>query len=114
MRSGNYEYQSEFARKYVAQGREEGREERRQEGRQEGLKGALLEVLDARGLEVDDEARRRILACTETAQLKLWLRGAVAVKSVQELFEPASVSRPTARKASKPGRNSQARKPRSR
>jgi predicted transposase YdaD len=97
MRSGNYQYQSEFAQKYVAQGREEGREEGRQEGRQEGEMAALFEVLDARGLVVDEEARRRILACTETAQLKLW-----------------SVSRPTARKASKPGRNSQARKPRSR
>ncbi len=113
MRSGNYEYQSEFARKYVAQGREEGREEGRQEGRQEGEMGALFEVLDARGLDVDDESRRRILACTELAQLKLWLRRAVAVKSVQALFEPGAASKPTARKASKPGRRSQARKPRS-
>jgi hypothetical protein len=110
MRSGNYEYQSEFARKYVAQGREEGR----QEGRQEGETGALFEVLDARGLEVDDDARGRILACTEPAQLKLWLRKAVTVKSVQDLFEPESVSKPTARKASKSGRSAQARKPRSR
>lgn len=106
MRSGNYEYQSEFARKYVAQGREEGR--------QEGEMSSLLKVLDARGLEVDDEARKRILACTEPAQLKRWLRRAMVVKSVQELFEPASASTSPARKASKPGRSRQARKPRSR
>ena len=106
MQSGNYEYQSEFARKYVAQGREEGRQEGReegreagreegreagrQEGRQEGEMEALFEVLDARGLQVDEESRQRIQACTEPAQLKLWLRKAVTVVSVQELFEPQS------------------------
>jgi hypothetical protein len=92
MRSGTYEYQSEFARRYVAQGREEGRQEGRQEGLQEGLqKGeveALLEVLDARGLEVDEAAREQIRACTELSQLKLWLRKAVTARSVQELFDP--------------------------
>jgi hypothetical protein len=83
MRSGTYEYQSEFARRYFAQGREEGR----QEGRQEGEMSALLEVLEARGLQVDEQARQRIAACTETEQLKRWLRKAVSVQSVQELFE---------------------------
>ena len=78
MQSGKYEYQSEFARKYVAQGREEGR--------QEGELAALMEVLDARGLDVDEVSRQRLLACTDVAQLKIWLRKAVTVKSVQELF----------------------------
>jgi hypothetical protein len=95
MKSGSYEYQSEFARKYVSQGRQEGRQEGREEGRQEGrqeglLEGeliALLEVLDARGLKVDDTARHLIMACTDSAQLKLWIREAVKVRSVQELFE---------------------------
>ena len=84
MRSGNYEYQSEFARKYVAQGREEGR----QEGEMQALLQSLLEVLDARGFEVDAHSRQRLLACTESAQLKSWLRRAVTVPSVQALFEP--------------------------
>ena len=97
MRSGNYEYQSEFARQYVAQGREEGREEGREAGLQEGLQkglkegevNALLEVLDARGLAVDDRSREQIVGCTDSAQLKVWLRRAVTVSSVHELFEPA-------------------------
>jgi len=76
MKMGTYEYQSEFARKYVAQGREEGERE------------ALLEVLDARGLKVDEEARQRIQACTDLSQLKRWLRKAVSVRATQELFEP--------------------------
>ena len=96
MRSGNYEYQSEFARQYVAQGREEGHQEGLQEGRQEGLQEglqrgeveALLEVLDARGLTVDEAARERIKACSELSQLKLWVRKAVTVQSVRELFDP--------------------------
>jgi hypothetical protein len=97
MRSGNYEYQSEFARKYVALGREEGL----QEGLQKGETAALLEVLDARGLVVDAAARERIVACTELAQLKRWLRKAVTVHSVQELFEHGPVPKPAARKAGK-------------
>lgn len=74
MQSGKYEYQSEFARKYVAQ------------GRQEGEQAALLEVLDARGLQVDEPARQRIMACKDLVQLKSWLRKAARAESVQELF----------------------------
>jgi hypothetical protein len=102
MQSGTYEYQSQFARKYIAQGREEGR--------QEGELTALLEVLDARGIKVVGAARRRILACTDMAQLKRWLRKAVRVQSAQELFEDRAAARPPAREASKRGRSPRARK----
>jgi len=109
MRNGNYEYQSDFARRYVAQGREEGRQEGRQEGLQEGLQRgeveALFEVLDARGLEVDEAAREQIRACTELSQLKLWLRKAATAESVQELFDPTSAPKPPARKVSQRGRS---------
>ncbi|MDC0711989.1 hypothetical protein POL68_26210 [Stigmatella sp. ncwal1] len=106
LQSGHYEYQSEFARKYVAQGLEKGREE----GLQEGERAALLEVLDARGLSVDAEARQRILACTDLPQLKLWLRKAVTMQSVQELFAPESPPKPSVRKAGKPGRRTKTHK----
>jgi flagellar biosynthesis/type III secretory pathway protein FliH len=36
-----YEYQSEFARRYVAQGRQEGRQEGREEGREQGLEQGI-------------------------------------------------------------------------
>jgi hypothetical protein len=96
MASGTYEYQSDFARKYVAQGRQEGlqeglqkgRLEGRQEGLQEGERAALLEVLDARGLQVDAAARQQILSCSDLSQLKRWLRKALTVRSAQELFDP--------------------------
>jgi hypothetical protein len=109
MQRGTYEYQSEFARKYVAQGREEGR----QEGRHEGERAALLEVLDARGLEVDAETRQQILACTDLSQLKVWLRRAVTVESTQELFAPEATAKPADRKAGKRSRSLKAPKPRS-
>ncbi|HVG57942.1 MAG TPA: hypothetical protein VNA24_05265 [Hyalangium sp.] len=107
MRSSIYEYQSEFARKYVAQGlrqgREEGREEGLQQGREEGhLEGerrALLKVLEARGLSVEGAARRRVLACTDLEQLERWLSRAVTVQSVQELFKPRPRSKTVGRAA---------------
>jgi len=97
MQRGTYEYQSEFARKYVAQGREEGLQQGREEGLHEGERAAVFEVLDARGLEVDAETRQRILTCKDPAQLKIWLRKAAVVASVQELFEPGPVTTPVAR-----------------
>jgi hypothetical protein len=83
MQSGKYEYQSDFARKYYGQGLEAGR----QEGRQEGEAAALLEVLDARGIELPTEERQRVLACKDLDQLKHWLRRAATAKSLDELFD---------------------------
>jgi hypothetical protein len=111
MKSGNYEPQFPLFREWLYQGREEGRQEGRQEGRHEGEQDALLEVLDARGLEVDASARQQITSCTDLAQLKLWLRKAAIAESVEELFAPASS--PVARKAGKPSRSMKAPKSRS-
>jgi hypothetical protein len=105
MKIGNYEYQSTFARAYVAQGLEEGL--------QKGKLIALFEVLDARGLKVDAEARQRILALADSTQLRVWLRRAVTVDTVQELFEQGPAVKPVARKASKQSRGTKARRPRS-
>lgn len=84
MKPDGYEYQTDFIRKWVF------------EGRREGEMAALFEVLDARGLEVDDAARQQIMACTDLAQLKGWLRKAVTARSIQELFvdRPAEAERP--------------------
>ena len=74
MAGGTYEFQSDFAKKHQAKGRAEGRAE------------ALLAVLEARGLRASDEARARILACADATQLDAWLRKAVSIASVDELF----------------------------
>lgn len=78
MATGTYEYQSNFARKYFGAGKTEGRTEGRAE--------AVLSVLDARGVEVRDDARERIMACADLDQLDAWLRHAVTAESVDELF----------------------------
>lgn len=86
MESGTYQYQSDFARKYVAQGRQEGLEE----GRHAGEAAALLEVLRARGLKVSVRDRRRIQSCVDSEQLRSWLRAAVHVQATAELFGASS------------------------
>ncbi|HEY0813631.1 MAG TPA: hypothetical protein VGE11_10155, partial [Pseudonocardia sp.] len=60
-----HEYQSDFARKYVAEGVAEATAE------------AVLQVLAARGLPVPDAVRERVLGCTDVDQLNEWLVRAV-------------------------------------
>jgi hypothetical protein len=51
-----YEYQSDFAKKYVALGRDQGRDEGRNEGRVEEAVRAVLTALRVRGMTVPDVA----------------------------------------------------------
>jgi hypothetical protein len=88
MASGNYEYQSEFAKTHQAKGRAEGRTEGRAEGEARGEARSVLTVLDARGLVVSAEQKERITACTDLELLGRWLRTAVTARSTEELFEP--------------------------
>ncbi|WP_231864603.1 hypothetical protein [Sorangium cellulosum] len=81
MKSG-YEFQSEFARSYVARGVEKGREL----GLLEAKAQAVLAVLDARGLEVPAEIRERVLASTDIAELDRWIRRAASVRDARELL----------------------------
>jgi hypothetical protein len=73
-----YEYQSDFAKKYVAQGEIEG------EAR------ALLAALRARGIAVSDVARERILAERDPERLERWVeRAAVATALADVLDDPS-------------------------
>ena len=78
-----YEYQSDFARKYVAQGRAEGRAE----GRTEEAARALLTVLQARGIAVPDAVRERILAQKDPERLERWLEKAAVAASVTAVLD---------------------------
>lgn len=86
-----YEYQTDFAKKYVAQGRMEGRTEGRTEGRLEGrteeAAQALLTVLRARGFAVPDVVRERILAQKDRERLERWLEKAVVAASVAAVID---------------------------
>ncbi|XYH95922.1 hypothetical protein ACMHYB_50380 [Sorangium sp. So ce1128] len=87
MKSG-YEFQSEFARSYVAKGMEKGREEGRQLGLLEAKAHDVLAVLDARGLDVPAEVRERVLASTDIAELDGWVRRAAVISDARELLVP--------------------------
>ncbi|MBI4705674.1 MAG: hypothetical protein HY744_31670 [Deltaproteobacteria bacterium] len=78
MASGTYEYQSDFAKRYVAKGRAEGEAK--------GKAEAVVAVLEARGLDVPAALRQRLGGCTDLAQLDEWLRRAVTVASAAELL----------------------------
>ena len=70
-----------------ARGRAEGRAEGRTEGRAEGEAHALLRILERRSIAVPDDARSRILACTDTAQLGAWLDRALTATRIEDLFD---------------------------
>jgi hypothetical protein len=86
MTTRTYEYQSEFVRRFVFQGRAEGREEGRDEGRAQGEAMAVLAVLDARGIAVPDDIRARITACADAIQLDTWIRRAATADTIDALF----------------------------
>jgi len=70
-----YEYQSDFAKRYVAQ------------GRAEEAAHAVLTVLQARGLAVSDAARERILSQKDTERLERWLEKAVVAPSLAAVLD---------------------------
>jgi hypothetical protein len=81
-----YEYQSDFAKKYVALGRDEGRAE----GRAEGEARALLAALRVRGIPVPDAARERILSEQNPERLERWVERAIVAASVAEVIDEPS------------------------
>jgi hypothetical protein len=79
METRKYEYQSDFARKYVAQGRAEG------EAR--GRAQALLTILSSRGIVVPDDLQALILACKDLATLDRWIARAATADSADEVLD---------------------------
>lgn len=79
MANGTYEYRSDFAKKYMAQGRAEGRAE--------GKVAAVLHILEVRGIALTDEQRRRISVCTDTRVIDRWIERAVSAASADQLFD---------------------------
>ena len=70
--------------------REEGKAEGHTEGKAEGLAEgqalALISILETRDLALTDEDRQQILGCRDLARLKLWMRQALSIDSVDKLF----------------------------
>jgi hypothetical protein len=74
-----YEYQSEFAKNYIALGRAEA------EAR--GWARGLLIVLRVRGILVPDAVRERILTEKDPARIERWVERAVVAASVAEVLD---------------------------
>jgi hypothetical protein len=70
-----YEYQSDFAKKYVAQ------------GRTEEAARSLLTVFRVRGFAMPDAARERILAQKDPERLERWLEKAIVAASVAAVLD---------------------------
>jgi hypothetical protein len=89
-----YEYQSDFAKKYVAQGRSEGLTQGltqgRAEGRAEEAARNLLTVLRVRGIAVPDAVRERILAQKDPERLERWLEKATIAASAAAIVDEPS------------------------
>lgn len=77
-----YEYQSDFAKKYVAQGEAKGEVTTRAHD--------VLTVLRVRGLAVPDAVRERILGETDPARLERWHERAILAASVAEAIDEPS------------------------
>ena len=81
MASGTYQYQSDFAKRYVAQGRAEGEVA--------GLRDAITHVLTARSLPLSELGRARVASCADVAVLTVWLERAATAVSEAEVFAGA-------------------------
>ena len=82
MRIPNYEYQSDFARKYYFEGKAEGKAE----GEVAGRATLLLKLLRLRGFVVPEELERRISACADSERLELWAGRLLSAQSLGEVF----------------------------
>ncbi|WP_017533772.1 hypothetical protein [Nocardiopsis alba] len=82
MSVGTYEWQSDFARKYVGIGREEGREE----GRAYEAARSVITILESRGLTLTPHTQRRIETCTDLHTLEQWIPKAIEADTPEDLF----------------------------
>ncbi|MFJ4691016.1 hypothetical protein [Streptomyces sp. NPDC088766] len=65
---------------------EEVREEGREEGRLEALAETTINILRWRGIDVPDDVRARVQACTDLARLTTWSQRAVHAATAEDLF----------------------------
>jgi hypothetical protein len=98
MATSEHPYLSDFARKYyddglskgkaegMAQGVAQGVAQGMAQGEANGVRAALLKVIDAREIVLDQEERAGIDACADVATLDAWLVRAARATSAKEIF----------------------------
>ncbi|MGP3935021.1 hypothetical protein [Nonomuraea sp. KM88] len=90
MTSTTWPVYSPFAREHFGRGLEEGQAQGKAEGRAEGraeeAARMVLLVLTARGFDVPDDTRARIVTCADLAQLEDWAVRAATTQTLHDLF----------------------------
>jgi predicted transposase/invertase (TIGR01784 family) len=75
----------------LAEGLAKGHKSGLAEGKTTGKAEAVLAVLAARGVPVDEATRARILACSDSATLEQWLARAVTATSLGDVVDSTSI-----------------------
>lgn len=91
MNSLGYEYQSDFARRYVAQGRAEGRAEGKAEGKAEGRVEILLKLLTLRFGLLSEHVQARIRNISD-AQMDVMTERVLTAQTLDEALGPLSAA----------------------
>ncbi len=78
MNPATYQYQSDFARKYIALGKAEGKAE--------GEAKALLKLLHVKGFTVPPELATRIETCKNLDQLDVWIERVLTATTLDDVF----------------------------
>jgi hypothetical protein len=71
----------------MAEGEAKGLAEGEAKGEARGLVKAVLRLLDARGVHVDDASRQRIQGCMDVATLERWLDRALSATRLAEVLD---------------------------
>lgn len=69
-----------------SEGREQGQEQGREQGQEQAMRDAVLAVLTARGLLVDDTLRANLEECHDLETLRRWLATAATAATSSELL----------------------------
>ena len=78
MNPATYQFQSDFARKYIAMGKAEGKAE--------GQAQMLLKLLRVKGFTVAPELAARVESCQDLEQLDLWAERVLAATTLEDIF----------------------------
>ncbi|QRK04349.1 Rpn family recombination-promoting nuclease/putative transposase [Archangium violaceum] len=83
-------YGEQLIERGLQQGLARGREEGLQQGLIRGRAEAILRILTARGVQVDEETRQRVLTCTDMAVLDLWFDRSLNATSLSDVLSDRS------------------------
>ncbi len=86
MHLGKFPELTGLEKRILARGKAEGLVEGEARGKAEGKAEGVLAVLAARGIEVSEAARARVLACSDTTELDAWLARSATAEFVEDVF----------------------------